>query len=210
MAQAQSPVPLVRVPSDNRLWTDASISTALDKDKKTTLSLLTINRVGDDVSRFTDRRVGVRLVRRVNPSLQLGGSFEYRQADPTSALTAHENRYTLLANLSTTVGEKFELSNRNLLERRDNLRRADVTVYRNRTQLAYPTRIGQTAVTPFVSAEFFYDFSANDINVERYAAGLSRQFSPEFGASLYYMRQTVSLGSAGDADILGLSLRFTP
>lgn len=204
-AHAQAPV---AQSADTQLWTDASVSTALDKEKKTTLTLAAGARVGDDISRVTDRRLSLQILRRVSPNLQLGGMFIYRQLDPTSIRTSHEDRYVLNATFNSSLGKRFDLSSRNLLERRNNEERPDRTLYRNRVQLNYHARIAQTEITPFVATEFFYDFQDKDLFQTRYFVGLNHQFSRSFAADVYYMRLDALGNRVGDLNVIGLNLRF--
>lgn len=195
--------------TDTQLWTESSLSQTLGKDKKTTFTALTIVRVGDDISRYTDRRLGVQVLRRVSRGLQVGGGYQLRDNDANIRRGQHENRFILNATYSAPLGKRFNFVNRNLLEYRDQTVSPDTVVYRNRLQINHPTRLFKTPVTPWIAGEVFYDFRLKTIPRTRYAVGLNRKFSPRFNGEVYLQRQIEGGGRIGDAHILGLNLRFS-
>lgn len=196
---------------DEQVWTETNISLPLDEKRNWNLSLTTILRASQDASRLTDRRLGLGLTRRLNRHSTLGGAVQFRRNGPSFGNSTRETRFTANATFQTPLGARISLVNRNLLERRDNFPGRDTTIYRNRTQINFPTQVFKTAVTPFVAGEFFYDFRLKEWARTRASVGITRRFNKRVTADVYFLRQIEGGGGRpGDLHVFGVNLRLSP
>lgn len=87
--------------------------------------------------------------------------------------------------------------------------RPDAVVYRNRAQLNFPIRKdNKEIITPFIADEPFYDFREKKWTRNDFYAGVSRQFTPKFGADFFYIRQGLAIGTLRQTNGFGTSLRY--
>lgn len=195
--------------SDAQFWNETSLSIGLDSKENWTLTLTGALRFGENFSKFVDRRVTISLMRRVNHNLSVGGAYFYRYTTSRGRARFFENRYTGNVTLSFPFeGKKTVVSNRNLLEYRSINSRPDTTLYRNRTQIGRKIKFFKTEITPFASAEFFYDTRLDAWTRGRYAVGFSRKLSSNLTGEFFYLRQQETDRRIGNLNVLAAYFRF--
>jgi len=139
-------------------------------------------------------------------SLVVGTGYEYLKTDET-AKPSSENR--LLAELTGRARPpaEFLVTDRNRFEFRW-VNGVYSTRYRNRLVVERATRVGGLRFTPYLSAEFFYDWAHDSWNEEQYAAGIEWPYRHVLKLSTYYLRQDCTTCSPRRLDVIGLALDY--
>jgi hypothetical protein len=202
--QSVSAQVLSSLETDTQQWTDVQVavplSKAIDWNFGGTL------RLGRDLNRPVDERVGFGMTFRVGQYLSLTPNYQYIGMQPFRGRKVWEKRLSLPVLVKFKAG-KFTISDRNLFERR--LRRpVDSTRYRNRLQIEHPIGPDKTKWSVFISEEVFYDWSFDAWVRNRIAAGATRVFNKNFAQDYYYLRQNDSHSLPGDLNVIGTTLRI--
>jgi Protein of unknown function (DUF2490) len=200
-AQRLPPVP----EDDTQQWNDIQIAAALNK--KVDFNVYTTFRFGRDISHLVDRRIGAGFTFKVGKYVTLAPWYLHIVTRPAEGRKVNENRLNFAATVSVPLGKKLTLTDRNLFERRLRFP-TDSTRYRNRLQVAYPVKVGDTALQLFASEEVFYDWSVERWVRNRFAVGVSRKFNQHFTGDLYYMRQNDGVSRPGDLHVIGVTYRI--
>jgi len=139
-------------------------------------------------------------------TIVVGTGYEYLKTDET-AKPSSENR--LLAELTgrSRPPAEFLVTDRNRFEFRW-VNGVYSTRYRNRLVVERATRVGGLRFTPYLSAEFFYDWAHDAWNEEQYAAGIEWPYKRVLKLSTYYLRQDCTTCSPRRLDVLGLALNY--
>jgi hypothetical protein len=190
--------------SDNQQWTDVLVavplSKAIDFNFGGTL------RLGRDINRPVDERVGFGLTFRVGKYLTLSPNYLYIGMQPIPRRRVWETRLSLPVLVKFKAG-RFTISDRNTFERRLRFP-INSTRYRNRLQIEHPIGSDKTKWSVFVSDEVFYDWLVNDWVRNRIQIGASRIFNKHFTQDYYYLRQNDGRSVPGDLNVIGTTLRF--
>lgn len=191
---------------DRQIWNDTSLAIALNK--KVDFNVLGTLRVGRDVSRPVDERIGFSFSFKLGKYLTLAPSYLYIATQPLKNQKAFENRLSFAATVRGPVGGRFILTDRNLFERRIRRPQIDSTRYRNRLQVEHPFKIGEIRLYGFMANEIFYDWSVNAWVRNRFTIGAGRTFNKHFIGELYYLRQNDSHTRPGDLNVFGATLKL--
>ena len=191
---------------DRQIWNDTQLAIALNK--RVDFNLLGTLRIGRDVSRPVDERIGFSFSFKVGKYLTLAPSYLYIATQPLKNQKAFENRLSFAATVRGPVGGGFILTDRNLFERRIRHPQIDATRYRNRLQVEHPFKVGETKLYGFMADEIFYDWSANAWVRNRFTIGAGRTYNKHFTVELYYLRQNDSHTKPGDLNVFGTTLRL--
>ena len=192
-AVAQSRVP----ETDSQSWNDFQLTIPMTS-KIDFMPQLTV-RLGDDSAK--DVRWGAGFVFKVNKYLSFNPFYFHREARPPHGKHEDEERITLGATVRFPVG-KFNISDRNYLERRWRHPQVNAWRYRNRIQIEHPFQIEKKKFTWFVSDEVFYDWSLHVWPRNRAAAGITHPFNKHLTLELYYMRQNDCRTRPGDLNVI--------
>ena len=201
MAQAQS----APIRADTQVWSDLQIAVPLSQ--QVDFVMTGTLRVGRQVHRPVDERLGAGFSLKAGKYLTLAPSYSYIRTQPTKGRNQSEDRLSFAATLGAPAG-KFTLTDRNLFERRYRHRQGVSTRYRNRLQVQHPFKLAETELNWFISDEVFYDWGFNDWVRNRFAIGVSRKFNKHFTGDLYYLRQNDGRSSPGDLHVIGTTFRL--
>ena len=160
---------------DRQIWNDTQLAIALNK--KVDFNLLGVLRIGRNVSRPVDERIGFSFSFKVSKYLTLTPGYLYIATQPLKNQKAFENRLSFAATLRGPVGGGFILTDRNLFERRIRHPQIDSTRYRNRLQVEHPFKIGEIKLYGFMADEIFYDWSVKAWVRNRFTIGVGRTFN---------------------------------
>lgn len=191
--------------TDNQFWTDVQL--AIPVTSKFDFNILGTLRIGRDFSRPVDERVGAGFTFRANKYLQVAPSYLHIGMQPFAGRKVWENRLSLPVQVVFRVGD-FQLSDRNLLERRLRNSGAKSTRYRNRFTVQHGVGAKDWQLSLYVADEVFYDWSVDRWVRNRFSAGATKVFNKHFTQDLYYLRQNDGVSVPGDLHVLGTSLRF--
>jgi hypothetical protein len=191
--------------TDNQLWTDVQF--AVPVTKSFDFNILTTLRLGRDINRPVDERIGAGFTFKYGKHLTVSPSYLHIGMQPGPRRRIWENRLSLPVQVRFNAGE-FRLSDRNLFERRMRNSGLKSTRYRNRFQVEHPIGSKDWQLSLFVADEVFYDWTENRWVRNRFSIGGIKVFNPHFTQELYYLRQNDGVSVPGDLNVIGTTLRF--
>ena len=193
------------IQSDNQLWTDVQFAVPITKNID--VNMLGTLRLGRDISRPVDERVGVGFTFRWGKYFSVSPNFLAIGMQPFRGRKVWENRLTLPVTLRFTA-DKWRFSDRNQFERRIRNSGARSTRYRNRFQVEHPVGPPKWALSLFIADEVFYDWSVNRWVRNRFSVGGIKVFNKHYTQEFYYLRQNDGVSRPGDLNVIGTTLRF--
>jgi len=191
--------------TDNQIWSDVQVAIPMTKDID--FNVLGTLRVGRDISRPVDERIGMGFTFRFGQHVQIAPNYLYIATQPVRDRKLWESRLSLPVTLRFNV-DKFRISDRNLFERRIRRPGINSTRYRNRLQVDHAVGRDKLSLSLFVADEVFYDWSLNRWPRNRFTAGVSKVFNKHFTQDVYYLRQNDGVSVPGDLHVIGTTLRF--
>ena len=198
---AQTPQP----ETDIQQWNDVQIAAPVTKNID--FNLLGTIRIGRDVSRPVDERIGVGFTFRAGKYLSFAPNYLHIGTQPFAGRKVWESRLTFPATLRFQAG-KFRLSDRNQFERRYRHPGTPSTRYRNRFQVEHPIGSDKIKLSLFASDEVFYDWSVDRWVRNRFAAGVTKVLHSNLALDIYYLRQNDGLSRPGDLHVIGTTWRI--
>jgi Protein of unknown function (DUF2490) len=193
------------IQSDNQQWTDVQFAVPVTKNFD--FNLLGTLRLGRDISRPVDERVGVGFTFRWGKYFTVSPNYLNISMQPFRGRIVWENRLTVPVTLRFTAG-KFRLSDRNQLERRYRNSGLKSWRYRNRFQVEHPVGSKKWALSLFVADEVFYDWAVDRWVRNRFSVGGIKVFNKHYTQEFYYLRQNDGVSLPGDLNVIGTTLRF--
>ena len=191
--------------TDNQQWTD--IQLAVPVSKTIDFNMLGTLRLGRNISRPVDERLGVGFTVHFGKYLSVSPGYLYISTQPFKGRRVFENRLSLPATLRFNLSN-FRLSDRNLFERRVRHPGGSSTRYRNKLQVEHPFGAKDWQVSWFAADEVLYDWSVNRWVRNRFSAGVIKVFNKHFTQDFFYLRQNDGVSVPGDLHVIGTSLRF--
>jgi hypothetical protein len=191
--------------TDNQQWTDVQF--AVPVTKTIDFNLAGTLRLGRDIHRPVDERVGVGFTFRLGKHLSVSPNYLHISTQPLPRRLIWENRLSLLAQLRFDVG-KFRLSDRNLIEHRIRNSGLRANRYRNKFQIEHPVGAKDWQLSLFAADEVFYDWFVDRWVRNRFSVGVIKVFNKHFTQDLYYLRQNDGVSVPGDLNVIGTVLRF--
>jgi hypothetical protein len=82
------------------------------------------------------------------------------------------------------------------------------TRYRNKVSVERDFLVHRFQVTPYASAEVFYDGEKHSWDEEQYATGIQLPYKRLIQMDIYYLRQECTSCTPGDANVAGLTLEI--
>lgn len=194
---------------DRQFWNETQLIKRMDD--KHDLIVIGVLRVGRDVQRPVDERIGAGLAFKLNKYLTVMPTYVYVDQQPYEGLRIREHRLVMNLTGKAKLGE-WTFTDRNLIERRVRHNSRDFTVYRNRLQIDHPAKIGQFTFKPFVADEIWHSTqTVQGRNLgwfrNRVSAGIIKQFTTRFSAEFFYLRQNDGVSRPGDVHAVGTLFR---
>jgi hypothetical protein len=193
------------IQSDNQQWTDVNL--AVPVTKHFDFNILGTLRLGRDISRPVDERVGVGFTFKWGKYFTVSPNYLHIGMQPFPGRKIWENRLTLPVTLRFTF-DKFRFSDRNQLKRRLRNSGAKSTRYRNRFQIEHGVGHAKLGLSLFVADELFYDWSVDRWVRNRFSVGGIKVFNKHYTQEFYYLRQNDGVSQPGDLNVIGTTLRF--
>lgn len=191
--------------SDNQIWTDAQLSVPLNQ--KIDFILLGTLRLGRNVSRPVDERLGVGFTFKAGKYLSFTPGYLYITTQPFKGRSVYENRLNFAASVRFPVGN-FTLTDRSLFERRLRHPGGDSTRYRQRLQVDHPLGDKKKKLNIFVADEIFYDWSFNAWVRNRFTIGINKALNKHLTTDIYFLRQNDGHSVPGDINAIGTYWRI--
>ncbi len=191
--------------TDNQVWSDVQVSVPVTK--LFDFNLLGTLRLGRDISRPVDERIGVGFTFRAGKYVTVSPNYLNINMQPVRNRQVWENRLTLPVTLRFAV-KKFRLSDRNQFERRFRNSGVNATRYRNRFLVEYLIGDSKRGLSFLIGDEVFYDWSVDRWVRNRFAIGASKVFNKQYTQEFFYLRQNDGVSIPGDLNVIGTTLRF--
>ena len=191
--------------TDNQQWTDVQLAVPVTKDFD--FNLQGTLRLGRDISRPVDERIGVGFTWKIGTHWQVQPNYLYIGMQPVRGRKIWENRLSLPVTLRFNAG-KFRLSDRNLIEHRIRNSGQRLDRYRNRFQVEHPVGDKEWNLSLYVADEVFYDWTVDRWVRNRFTIGASKVFNKHYTQEFYYLRQNDGVSIPGDLNVIGTTLRF--
>lgn len=191
--------------TDNQQWTDVQV--AVPVTKQFDFNILGTLRIGRDISRPVDERVGAGFTFRSGKYVTVAPHFFHIGMQPFPGRKLWENRLVFPVTLRFDVN-KFRLSDRNQVERRLRNSGVKTTRYRNRFQVEHPIGDDKWGLSFLAADEVFYDWSVDRWVRNRFTIGGSKVFNKHYTQEFYYLRQNDGVSVPGDLNVIGTTLRF--
>jgi len=191
--------------TDNQFWSDYQL--AVPVTKQFDFNILGTLRLGRDVSRPVDERVGAGFTFKFGQHVTVSPNYLHIGMQPFAGRRVWENRLTLPVVLAFKL-DKFTLRDRNQVERRYRNSGLKTWRYRNRFQVEHPVGSDKLGLSLFITDEVFYDSAVDRWVRNRFAVGAIKVFNKHYTQDFYYMRQNDGVSIPGDLNIVGTTLRF--
>jgi len=191
---------------DTQIWNDTQLVIPLNK--KVEFVILGTLRLGRDVSRPVDERIGLGFNIKAGKYVTLTPGYFYIAQQPIRNVKTFENRLIFAVTVKGPVGKGFVLGNRSLFERRIRHPPIDATRYRDRLQVEHPFSIGDTKLNWFMADEIFYDWSFHAWVRNRFNIGVGHNFNKHVYGEVYYLRQNDGHAIKGNQNVIGTGLKF--
>jgi hypothetical protein len=191
--------------TDNQQWTDVQLGIPLTKTID--FNMLGTLRLGRDITRPVDERLGLGATFRFGQHLSFSPNYVYIGTQPVKNRRGWESRFSLPLTLRLNAGA-FRVSDRNQLERRIRHPGSNSWRYRNKFQIEHPLGAKDWQLSWFVAEEVFYDWAIDRWVRNRVSIGVTKVFSKHFTQDLYYLRQNDGVSVPGDLNVVGTALRF--
>jgi len=193
------------IQSDNQQWTDVQLAVPVTKNFD--FNVLGTLRLGRDISRPVDERVGVGFTFRSGKYFSVSPNYLHIGMQPFRGRKVWENRLTVPVTLRFAA-DQFRFSERNQFERRLRNNGAKSWRYRNRFQIEHPVGSSKLALSLFAADEVFYDWSIDRWVRNRFSVGGIKVFNKHYTQEFYYLRQNDGVSQPGDLNVIGTTLRF--
>lgn len=178
---------------------------AVPMTKTVDFNILGTLRLGRDITRPVDERIGVGFTFKFGKYFTVAPNYLYIATQSVRNRRGWEDRLSLPITLRFNA-EKFRLSDRNMFERRFRHPGITSTRYRNRFQVEHP--VGPANLSAYVADEIFYDWSINRWVRNRFTVGASKVFNKHYTQDFYYLRQNDGVSIPGDLNVIGTTLRL--
>lgn len=191
--------------TDNQVWSDVQV--AVPVSKQFDFNMLGTLRLGRDINRPVDERVGVGFTFKAGKYVTVSPNFLNIGMQPVRGRKIWESRLTFPVTLRFNAG-KFRLSDRNQIERRIRNSGVRSTRYRNRFLIEHPIGDAKWGLSFIIGDEVFYDWSVNRWARNRFAVGAGKVFNKHYTQEFFYLRQNDGVSIPGDLNVIGTTLRF--
>jgi hypothetical protein len=196
---------------DAQFWNETQIIKHVSQ--KQDMVFMGVMRIGRDLERPVDERVGAGYAFKINKYLTLMPTYLYVDYQPYKGFRVSEHRIVINATIKIPVGN-FNFTDRNLVERRARHSNPDFTVYRNRLQIDHSAHIGRFNFRPFIADEVWYSTQTTQNKQfnwyrNRISAGIIKQLTEHFSGEFYYLRQNDGRFRPGNVHTIGTLFRYT-
>lgn len=206
----------VPIDSDFQVWNETTLAFPIIKktdkagkesDKLSILIFGTL-RLGQNRLFPVDGRIGGGVDLKINKYLSVSPTYLYRHGAPQRNSKEYEHRVRFDATVSNSW-KHFGLKDRNRVEYRFRHSRADSVRYRNKLTLTVPVKHkGREIFSPFISEEFFYDFTAKLFAQNELSIGFTRKLSSNASAEIFYLRRDTKGSSIRFINAVGVNFKY--
>jgi hypothetical protein len=116
-------------------------------------------------------------------------------------------------NINVTLKGKLlglDVSDRSRIEYRDLEDRKDVWRYRNKVAVKLPFELTELKLQPYIADEIFIPLNDDNVDKNRFYAGVSLKLTKNLKSDIYYMWQSSrGAGNWTDINVVGTALKFS-
>ncbi len=188
-----------------QLWPDVTVGFRLSP--KVALQFFGTIRPGDNLTRRVSEQAGVAVNLRLNPYLSIVPAYRAIWSQPDETRNTFEHRYFADVIPRLPLGKGFAIQDRNRFERRD-INGQWAWRYRNRPQVEKVVKVHERQLTPYLSAEFFYDSRPQAWIRKQFWAGLRVPVTTHLTFDLHYARNLDQRARPGRWHVIGLMTRM--
>jgi len=153
-------------------------------------------RFNDDMGNFYYYHLRVGSTFHAHKNLDLALAYRFIQNKVNGEWDNNDVQYIEMITIPKVKVGGFDISDANKIERRFYESAPDRWVYRNLLTFAYPTKIGNFELTPYISNEIYYDFEIDKINLNWATIGANKKINKYLTVGLYYRDETSRVGSS--------------
>lgn len=194
---------------DVQFWNETTVEFPLDRENKKVSGVVIGNlRITDNITDFSDKRIGFAVKYKANKLITIQPSYIFR-LQTSSAPNRYEHRLRLDITPKKAF-DNFSIENRSRFEHRiKTANRTDETYYRNRTKVGIPVKKGgDTLFTPFVSNDTYFDLKNTRVHRNDSVGGISKEFSDTFTTDFFYQYRHNFQSSTKHISIIGVNFKF--
>ena len=191
---------------DVQSWNEVQLTVPMTP--KFDFFLMTTVRIGKNLSRLNEGRIGLGYVWKPNKAFSVSPHWIYIQARNTSGRFRVEHRLHLRASYKFPI-KSFGLSHRSLFEYR--IRQGSQNSWRYRPSLTFEKDIPKKIIPEakfFVTEEPFYVSTTKKFSRNRFTVGINKTVNKKLSVDLYYMRQNDGFSRPGDLNVIGTTWKI--
>jgi len=200
-----APISAARASDDWQYWNQLAFKHEFND--KVALDIASEQKWLDDASDFFLYNIFIVPTVKLTEDVSVGAGYRCERRKEDDSWTT-ENRLLFPLTVGWTV-KPWLLQLRSQLEYRDLEDEQDRWRIRERILLKRPMQVGHLTMTPFVSAEVFYDFTVEQVNQNRIAVGLSLPLRKDTTWTLFYMNRAERCDDWSTANVLSSEIAFT-
>lgn len=155
-------------------------------------------RYNDDMGNLYYYQMRVGSTFHAHKNLDLALAYRFLQNKVAGDWDNNDVQYIEMITIPKVSLGGFDISDANKFERRFYENAANRWVYRNLLMFAYPTKIGNFELTPYVSDEIYYDFELSKANLNWATLGANKKINKYLTVGLYYRAETSRVGSSSE------------
>jgi hypothetical protein len=187
---------------DTQLWTSAQF--AFPVRDKIDLVVLGSFRIGRDISHLVYENGGAAVSFKRGEHLAVAASYLFVATQYYPGVHTTENRFSISGTVSVPW-KHIVLSDVQVLEER--LRERATNRYRNRLQIEWPLRSGDSEYRLFIANEVFYDWSVDAWSRNRLFLGGGKRFSKHWAIDLFFVKQNARFSLPRDVNAVAMTIR---
>ncbi|HVF30579.1 MAG TPA: DUF2490 domain-containing protein [Pyrinomonadaceae bacterium] len=201
--------------NDFQIWHETTFILPVVKAKDSTgkdfdrLSLLFIGslRLGQNRLAPVDERVGGGFDLVLNKNWNVTPTYLYIAGQPARGRKEFEHRLRFEATFNQKF-KNFSIKDRNRVEYRIRNARQDSVRYRNKFTFSVPwTKDGKEVITPYISTEPYYDFTAEQWSRNDLSPGFTKKFTDKLSGDFFYVWRANRTGLPKNVHALGFNLK---
>lgn len=190
---------------DTQSWNDIQIAIPLSKNVD--LLLQTTLRIGNNITRLVEGRVGGGISVKINKAFTISPTYAYIETRNTRGAFRTEHRYSLRGVYKFPT-KGFGLSHRSIYDYRV---RSSGNTWRYRPSITFEKSLPERLISKakfFVTEEPFYVSTTRKFSRNRFSLGISKTVNEHLTLDLYYLRQNDGYSHPGDLNVIGTSWKI--
>ena len=190
---------------DTQSWNDLQVTIPLNK--KVDLVLQTTFRIGHNITKLVEGRVGGGISVKLNKAFTVSPAYLYIESRNASGAFRTEHRYSLRGVYKFPT-KGFGLSHRSIYEYRV---RSSGNTWRYRPSITFEKPLPEKLISKakfFVTEEPFYVSTTRKFSRNRFSLGVSKTINSHLTLDVYYLRQNDGYSHPGDLNVLGTSWKI--